>query len=144
MTWEQRRACRNTHAQWGTLRKDLVFEGHHSLVITCRNGTHQVQLECSTCGKRSGPLPKSQWSAAILGCATVVTQDNRTNSHYPACTVIGCPEPGMEHHHFAPVNTFGRTEANRWPVLPLCKAHHRAWHQQMHGYRFNAKGIDAA
>jgi hypothetical protein len=135
--------CESIHAEWGNKRKFLHFEGHHGLTILCRNGAHQVHIVCNTCGHRSGPLPKELWPE-ILKCDEVKIKDNTRDDHYPDCTVEKCTELGMEYHHFAPVNTFGRNEADRWPISPLCKEHHRFWHSTMNGYRYNAKGIDRA
>ena len=104
--------CETIHAEWGNKRKVLIFEGHHGLTIRCRNGADQVQLVCNTCGHRSGPLPKEKWPE-ILKCAEVKIKDNTRDDYYPDCTVEKCAQPGMEHHHFAPVNTFGRIEADR-------------------------------
>lgn len=141
MGWLDRSLCRTPHAT----RAQLAMPRHHVLIIVCRNGVTQVHVACDDCGQRTGALAKDRWVEAVLAYPHAIrTQDNSTDARYPACSVHGCDTPGMEQHHFAPVNTFGWDEAERWPLLPLCKEHHRHWHRTMDGYRWNARGIDAA
>jgi hypothetical protein len=53
------------------------------------------------------------------------------NECSPACQVFGCKTPyqDIERHHIAPVAIFG-AEANDWPLIMLCKHHHREWHER--------------
>jgi hypothetical protein len=141
MGWRERQQCTTSHVT----RDNLRAERHHVLVIKCRNASFQVHVACSDCGERSGPLAKDRWAEVItMYPADIRYQDNSIHATYAACSVESCDEPGMEYHHFAPVNTFGWREANRWPLLPLCKEHHRFWHQTMDGYRWHARGVDVA
>jgi hypothetical protein len=141
MGWRERQQCTTPHVT----RQDLHIDRHHMLIIKCRNGSFQVHVACNDCGERSGPLGKDLWATVVMMYPHDIRhQDNSVHASYPDCVVDGCDEPGMEHHHFAPVNTFGWREANRWPLLPLCKAHHRFWHLTMDGYRWHARGVDVA
>jgi hypothetical protein len=101
-------------------------------VIMLRNGQRQVKLRCRNCGNLVGPIPKSalaEWMAD-LGVPIIRQGSDYT---YPPCNYRGCQVPGEEMHHFAPRNTFGE-DADNWPVMALCKAHHHEWHQRMDGY----------
>lgn len=58
------------------------------------------------------------------------------------CCYKDCDESYVEHHHFAPRAMFGK-DADNWPVMPLCKYHHKLWHDTVnsfipHGERTNA------
>lgn len=141
MGWIERRRCQTAHAT----REQLVAERHHVLIIICRNKSLQVHVACDDCGERTGPLAKDRWEEVILSYPhNYRQQDNSVHAHYEACSVESCDDPGMEYHHFAPVNRFGWVEADRWPILPLCKAHHLSWHKTMDGYRWHARGVDVA
>lgn len=106
---------------------------------TMGNGVTHYKLQCRACGQKSGSIPNmlaEQWIAAgvVLEWST-----RKTPNTYPPCSYTGCNQPGMHHHHIAPRNTFGR-EADRYPTVPLCQAHHTHWHQVMDGYRWQARG----
>jgi len=47
------------------------------------------------------------------------------------CSYDGCGSRGHEYHHWAPKEIFGKKEAEKWPIDPLCKAHHDMWHDAM-------------
>ena len=47
------------------------------------------------------------------------------------CSYSGCMSRGYEDHHWAPKSIFGAKEAEKWPIDPLCKAHHDMWHDAM-------------
>ena len=42
-----------------------------------------------------------------------------------------CGGPAEHRHHVAPVEIFGRVEADCWPVIPLCADCHDRWHAAM-------------
>ena len=111
-----------------------------AIVIITPNGSKQVKKRCNKCLRKTGAIRKSEWAAVITG--TEITEVSERSHKYENCSVRGCTDAGMEYHHFAPVNTFGFTEAERWPVLPLCKSHHRQWHNTMNGYHTNNVSID--
>lgn len=105
-------------------------------VIT-RNGAIQYKGRCLGCGWTSGPLPHgvaTEW----LGGQKVAWLRINEAGEYPACSVRDCGAAGVDRHHFAPRNTFG-SEAEDWPVMPLCKDHHVRWHTMMDGYRWHAR-----
>lgn len=110
--------------------------------IICSNGTTQVKMRCNNCGSKSGALPYATihaWGITQADCTWKVT--NEPYEHEP-CVIVGCGLTPVEYHHFAPRNTFG-SEADNWPVLPLCVAHHREWHRRMDGYRWHRKSVAA-
>lgn len=100
-------------------------------VVRLRNGVISVKLRC-ICGELSGGLPKDvvwEWLDPF-GAIVFRTHDG------VQCVVATCTSEETEYHHFAPRNTF-LLDADDWPILPLCPAHHREWHQRMDGYRWH-------
>jgi hypothetical protein len=136
MTWQQ---CQLQHSSKvdGTWRRGTDETPGK---VTCANGAIQVKMRCNACGSKSGALPYlvvREWGISEDDCLWQVV--NPPYEHQP-CVVEDCGAVPTEWHHFAPRNTFG-TEADLWPVLPLCVAHHRAWHQRMDGYRWHRKAV---
>jgi hypothetical protein len=64
-----------------------------------------------------------------MGYATIedipAEKDYRT-----ATTCERCGAKGVETHHWAPKEWFGKKEADRWPTGELCRICHRVWHWQ--------------
>lgn len=50
----------------------------------------------------------------------------------PTCNV--CGDPFVEHHHYAPKEFFGVSEADAFGTVPLCKKHHDRWHQVINDF----------
>lgn len=112
-------------------------------LVICGNGVQQVKLRCNHCGHKSSPLPYKLVHSWRIERTDIGWTQTNTPYTYPPCVVLGCGAVPTELHHFAPRNTFGADEADRWPVLPLCPPHHREWHTRMDGYRRNAPGAAA-
>lgn len=107
------------------------------------DGRHTFRALCTACNEHSGAIPMAvirRWYKAGI----FVLTHFGTNSpfDYPTCCVRDCTQPGAEMHHFSPRNTFG-IDADDWPVLPICRDHHREWHTRMDGYRWNAPAVVA-
>lgn len=131
-----RQHSRKVNGQW--VRGDNEEPGE----VICANGVTQVKMRCGYCGAKSGALPYKvihAWGLVQADCTWRV--EHEPYEHQP-CIVLNCGLKPTEQHHFAPRNTFG-ADADLWPVLPLCVAHHREWHQRMDGYRWHRKGIAA-
>ena len=133
--YERRLACPSNHARPvnGTWR---LGDNERPEKLTCSNGVIQWKAVCRDCNTTSSALPQrfaAEWLANYDGAPT--TRVKPAVEHDPCC-VIGCDSTDTEYHHFAPWNTFG-AEANDWPVLPVCKPHHREWHSRMDGYRWH-------
>ena len=111
-------------------------------VIICSNGTRQHKMRCRTCGTTGSPIPARQLSAWGLTPADIEWTRANAPQQYEPCVYSGCTVTPTEYHHFAPRNTFG-SDADSWPCLPVCRAHHVEWHQRMDGYRWHRKGAAA-
>lgn len=110
-------------------------------VVVLSNGKAQVKTRCRGCGAKSSALPNDiigRWTLTLADFTWSKTNDPR---EYDPCSVQDCAVTPTEYHHFAPRNTFGSADANRWPVLPLCRGHHVQWHQRMDGYAWHRKGV---
>lgn len=110
-------------------------------VLITASGIKQYRSWCRRCSTRSDSIPhwivEGWW--ADQGFRPVWLID--TSDSGPRCAYRGCGLPA-EWHHTAPRNTFG-PDAERWPVVPLCPAHHRGWHERMDGYRWHMPGASA-
>lgn len=107
-------------------------------VVEARNGVVQVKLRCDNCRRLTGPLPKQVVWEWLNPFAPMVFRSN--DDRIETCVVADCESTLVERHHFAPRNTFGE-QADDWPVLPLCRAHHVEWHTRMDGYRWHRMGV---
>ena len=106
------------------------------------NGVTNYELVCAVngCRYKSSPIPNSG-AESLLGKLPII-EPRYSSAPEHICGYQGCQSTEVEWHHYAPYNTFGR-EADNYPCLPLCRAHHRYWHQQMNGYQWNRRtGID--
>jgi hypothetical protein len=105
------------------------------------NGNKEFRLRCSGCAKPHQAIRKTYAKQLIehAGMAIEFVTDGR--DHKRVCVVCDCEEIGTEMHHFAPRNIFG-SECNDWPYLPLCREHHRYWHNKMNGYQTCAKSAE--
>jgi hypothetical protein len=106
-------------------------------VLVQGDGRAKYRARCEACGLVSTDIPVAtlrEWGGADL----IEWSIERPGNDYEACSVLGCDSAGVEWHHFAPRNTFG-SDADLWPVLPLCHGHHAEWHARMDGYKRNAK-----
>lgn len=62
-----------------------------------------------------------------MGYATI--EDIPAEEDYrPPTTCERCGARGVETHHWAPKEWFGKEEAERWPMGELCRTCHRVWH----------------
>jgi len=90
-----------------------------------RNGAEVVREWCEWCDWRSDEIARRKFSSEVLAVLPVAEDltDNETT-----CGYRGCISPSTEDHHYAPRAMFG-TEADNYPVGPLCVEHHNHWHQ---------------
>lgn len=103
-------------------------------VMVKANGSRVYQLWCPDCHIRVD-LTASQ--ARALG--RPIEWEYRCPPN-PPCSYRDCGRTDAELHHWAPVNSFGWDDAERWPQSWLCRDHHRQWHRQMTGYRWMPGG----
>lgn len=106
--------------------------------IICADGREQFKMRCRTCNTAGGPVSPATLNAWGLHRGHIELVRHKDARTYDPCSYRGCTTTPTEHHHFAPRNTFG-ADADEWPCLPLCRAHHLAWHQRMDGYRWHRK-----
>lgn len=111
-------------------------------VIICADGRPMYKLRCRVCGTAGTPVSTRLLAAWGLGPADLEWEQRNEPRRYDPCVVANCGVTPTEYHHFAPRNTFG-DEADSWPYLPLCRAHHVEWHTRMDGYRWHRKGVAA-
>ena len=111
-------------------------------VIICANGSRQHKMLCQTCQTTGSPIPTRQLEAWGLAPTDIRWTRTNTPGVYPPCSYRGCRTTPTELHHFSPRNTFGG-DADNWPCLPLCRAHHVEWRQRMDGYRWHRAGVAA-
>lgn len=135
--------CGQTHTQKrdGAWRRGDATESFRAVLQS--NGRVSIKAYCQTCRIASGPLPTAQlaaWGVQWHDVTDVRVNAAATAANFPPCSYENCDGWPTEYHHFAPYNTFG-DDANNWPVMPLCAAHHRQWHQTMDGYRWHKRGI---
>ena len=138
--------CGNAHNPAGPgspTITDLTFTDHTLLIVVTRNQQRQFRLVCDLCGARSVNLPKVLWELVTQRAERVEVKRNEP-ARYDPCAITECNNPGVERHHFAPRNTFGWLEAEKWPTAHLCRAHHTEWHQRMNNYQWNRRSIEAA
>ena len=100
-----------------------------------RNGSINYELVCLTSGCRfvSPPIPINV-AKLLLWARLPVLEDRHSIKHGDVCSYKTCTSTEIEWHHFAPRNTF--SDADNYPVMPLCRAHQRAWHLTMDGYQW--------
>lgn len=132
-------ACPERHARKdpGTRRWDTGSSSTLGYIVQ-GNGTISYRFTCGTCGTRSSAVPVKVATWLINNGTPVSCTQVNEPLDYPGCTVAGCTDDGVDQHHFAPRNTFG-SDAESWPVMPLCRRHHVEWHQRMDGYRWHAR-----
>lgn len=118
----------------GTWRRGDAPEA--PILITQANGVQQTKLQCVHCGQATGALPAALTARWNLGTPT----EMRDNRGQDTCSVATCDSREIEWHHFAPRAVF-TTEADDWPVMPLCRPHHTEWHRRMDGYRWTRRAI---
>lgn len=104
------------------------------------NGVTTYELVCTTngCRFKTSAIPSAGAQRLIGKLPMVDARHTSASTH--TCGYLGCDSTEIEWHHYAPRNTFGY-EADSYPCLPLCRAHHRHWHQMMDGYRCHARGF---
>lgn len=133
------RACpghtRRVDGQW------LIPEYEQLGMVITSNGMIQYRTRCTICQRDTSAVLPSK-VAKMLVAQGRQFEWTRTNPprDLPKCVHRKCEEKAEEWHHFAPRNTFG-VDADDWPVEPLCRTHHREWHDRMDGYRTNQKGV---
>ncbi len=130
--------CTQVHARkvsedrWGYDR-DTTMMG----VVVHGNGREAHYLYCSVCDSKTSEIPKAIVELLMARGMRPSRRRVRPPIVYPPCSYYGCTSDGVDWHHFGPSNTFA--DARRWPIMPLCKEHHRIWHQTMDGYQWRAK-----
>lgn len=92
------------------------------------NGTYNVQYRCEQCRYNIGLmlynhcyLPNSLFDLQCL------PEYQREDREVNVCCYNGCDRTDTEMHHFAPYHLF--PDADKWPVMPLCREHHALWHK---------------
>ncbi len=127
-----RQSCPRSHA-----REDLAAapDSYLGLIIKS-NATCSYLAHCGVCDAKV-PTTKALHQSQLH--RLVYVDDSPFSREHRTCSVTGCRAVGIEMHHFAPRNTFG-ADADNWPVLPLCRHHHRQWHETMDGYRWHKPG----
>lgn len=100
------------------------------------NGSIHVEFFCETCERAvtqerygtRGPWVPNDWFAERVGKDAGVTVDelplSRRSLRYHLCYLCGATAL-CEFHHVAPQAIYG-TDAERYPVVPLCKTCHDA------------------
>lgn len=106
-----------------------------AILLIQGNGIRNIKLRCTHCKEISGAVPHKV--AESWNLAEIITEE-RIGRSDQKCVVTTCTSHYVEHHHFAPRNTFG-SDADQWPVMPLCRAHHHEWHAQMDGYQWHKR-----
>lgn len=105
------------------------------------NGATNYEFVCTVqgCRWKSSPIPNE---LAEVASKTLPVLEPRRSAYAATsrCGYLGCESTEVEWHHYAPYNTFGR-EADNYPVLPLCRQHHRHWHETMDGYQWRRAAI---
>ena len=91
--------------------------------VIMQNGGVQIKYVCA-CGNRSNPIAKKEVEAAGIDISLLPVDANYAEIE---CEVQGCFNLGYEWHHIAPRHLFG-SEAGLWPMIKLCKIHHKQWH----------------
>lgn len=112
------------------------------IVITSTGGT-QYRVRCTICGddRNNAVLPARLVKTLVAqGRQLTWRRVNPPAERTTRCIHRTCDQFAEEWHHFAPRNTFG-WDADDWPVEPLCRAHHREWHDRMDGYQTNRKRL---
>lgn len=103
------------------------------------NGVTNFELVCTVRGCRfnTSPIPNAAAEQLLERLPILPTRyASQVGRH--TCCYDGCDSTEIEWHHFAPRNTFG-IESERFPIHPLCREHHRYWHQTMDGYRWHRR-----
>jgi len=104
------------------------------------NGVINYELVCTIkgCNFKSSPIPNSAAKRLLDKLPVLPTRYSDTTSE--TCCYRDCDSTETEWHHFAPYNTFD-SEADNYPVMPLCRKHHAHWHKTMDGYRWRSPTI---
>ena len=107
----------------------------------CNRNVSHWYIVCEKCfGGRTHNIPAN--TIKYLDIDDHQVQDHRCihcagqgcpNCEVNPCVVKQCTTPHhlVEHHHTAPKEKFGSEEADRWPMVYVCKQHHNYWHEVM-------------
>src|SRR5687768_13830879 len=120
-------SCPEVHSMKGEHGWTWGTSESYGIRIQC-DGRVQHRVRCNRCGAQAGPIPIELIRS--FGSPKATWVERSEPREYEPCCFLGCTQNGEDMHHFAPRNTFGST-ADSWPVLPVCKEHHREWHQTM-------------
>ncbi len=91
--------------------------------VIMHNGGVQIKYVCA-CGNRSNPISKKEVEKSGIDISLLSIDRDYSVIE---CEVQGCFNNGYEWHHIAPRHLFG-DEAGLWPMVKLCKVHHKQWH----------------
>lgn len=89
------------------------------------SGSRVIVERCPRCGRNPNakqaflPLKDYDWDSLPLFA-------DYSKDAQP-CGYHGCTNPGSEYHHYAPRHLF--EDADNWPGGPLCREHHKIWHE---------------
>jgi 5-methylcytosine-specific restriction endonuclease McrA len=124
-------SARARRCQCETLDCELV-------AITARNGVKQFRLICEGCDALAPYNIPHEWLTPAERTRARVVQNvidfDCWGERWPTCARCGSPDAGIEVHHIAPRAYFA--DADDWPLILLCPACHKRWHQTMNGYRY--------
>ena len=119
----------------------------HSIIVEIKlaKGARRIQITCMHCIFTTSPIKKIYWDELFDNAYHKAdTQRQRKAHELEPCSYAYCESFGDHLHHWAPRNTFGYIEADRWPTNYLCPHHHSTWHNTMNGYHTNNKSKDSA
>lgn len=119
----------------------------HSIIVEIRlaKGARRIQITCMHCTYTTSQVKKIYWDELFKNAKHKAdTQRKRKAHELQRCSYAYCENFGDHLHHWAPRNTFGYQEAERWPTSYLCPFHHAMWHNTMNGYHTNNKSKDFA
>jgi hypothetical protein len=113
------------------LRRTTCANAAVAIWIACleSNPIHRVFSD----GRNVSKVQAERWGFTVDAIPVV------NDYSYVGCAIEGCPQVGVEGHHWAPKEIFG-DESNQWPQSLLCDRHHKEWHRRMRDYGWNKTG----
>lgn len=125
----------------------LLVDYMHSIIVEIKlgKGARRIHITCMHCTYTTSPLKKIYWHELFENALHKADMVRKRKAHeLQRCAYEYCDNFGDHQHHWAPRNTFGVREADRWPTSFLCPEHHTKWHTTMNGYHTNNKSKDSA
>jgi hypothetical protein len=114
------------------LRRDITRSGSSVVYQVCEDS--DVKHRLTKDGINVSHEQVRRWGFVV---EELIAVNNRANV---SCQVRNCNEYGVENHHWAPKEIFGKFNAEDWPTGDLCRKHHEEWHKKIAEYqRLNAR-----